>query len=972
MKKLSGSRIANLVVVLAVSIIPLLYSGLLTLAYQNPTNRLGDIKAAVVNEDSAYTATLANGETETFNLGADLTDALTHPDGDENVGFTWEQMDAATAEADMNTQKVRAILYIPADFSQIASRVGSDDPSDAVTQELKLVTDDGINYLAGTMAATVASELSNRLEQQGSERVLSTLLLSVSTIREGLVEASDGATALASGAATLESGTTDAADGADQLADGATTLTVGMSELASGAVTLSDGLTTLATSTSTAASGSQQLADGMARLATGASSAASGASTLASGAGTLADGTSTLASGAATVDSGAGQVAAGASSASSGANTLATGATSLSTGASTLSTGVNTYVDSVDQAYTTLKDQLDPGAQDLASGLNQLSAGVGKSTDSYASGEESQRTLYGAANDLATGAQSAVNGIGSSTDSAAAGQATLYGAVNDYTGGVSTAQAGAGQVATALAGAYQQCVADHGQTDATCQAIAQAAGGLGTTEDTAQSGTVLGGLNTLAASSAGVTGAVGQVATGAEQLSSGATQLQGSVGAVATGAADASSGATALSGGLGSATDVYNPATGEDRSLTGVLAALSSQGPTLTSGATSVSAGASQLATGSSDLSTGLNTLSTGANSLSTGASQLATGANSVNSGAQTLSSGADTLSSGLNTLSSGASTAATSSQTLADGLARLSAGADTAATGADTLSSGLGTAYSGSVTLSDGATTLSDGLDRLQEGSVTLSDGADTLSEGLEDGVDQIPDYTAAQRQTMTDVAADAADVDAVRDNPVANNGAGFTPMFMSLALWVGAIALFLVLPALDKRNHGERWYAAAIRPATTAALLAVVQAVVMMVAVNASGQIHAANLVGLCAMAIAASLTFVAVNQACVATLAFRGRFVSIILLSLQITSMGATFPIETTPRFFQWIHPYLPMSYTQLAFRRLIAGGGVDGIYLKTLAVLAVWALIAWAFILLGARLRRGPKPLPADNALAPTAA
>ena len=44
---------------------------------------------------------------------------------------------------------------------------------------------------------------------------------------------------------------------------------------------------------------------------------------------------------------------------------------------------------------------------------------------------------------------------------------------------------------------------------------------------------------------------------------------------------------------------------------------------------------------------------------------------------------------------------------------------------------------------------------------------------------------------------------------------------------------------------------------------------------------------------MAIATSLCFVAVNQACVAAFAFRGRFLSIVLLSLQITSMGATFP-------------------------------------------------------------------------------
>ncbi|MDU0347629.1 YhgE/Pip domain-containing protein [Actinomyces sp. MRS3W] len=969
MKKLTGSRAANLIVVLAVSIIPLLYAGLLTLAYQNPTNRLGDIKAAIVNEDTAYTATLANGETETFDLGTDLTEALTHPDGSQNVGFTWEQMDASAAQADMQTQKVRAILYIPADFSEIASRVGSDDPSDAVTQELKLVTDDGINYLAGTMAATVASELSNRLEEQGSERVLSTLLLSVSTIREGMVEASDGATALASGAATLESGTTDAADGAERLSDGATTLTVGMSELASGAVTLADGLTTLSSSTSTAASGSQQLADGVARLSGGVTSAADGATTLADGATTLSDGVSTLATGASTVDSGAQSVSTGASSAASGASTLASGASNLSTGAADLSSGLTNYVDAVDQAYSTVTSQIDPGVGKLVTGLSLLSTNVGESTDSYNAG---QQTLYGAANDLVSGAAAAVSGIGSATDSAAGGQQTLYGAVNDYTSGVSTAQAGAGQVSAALSAAYQQCVTDHGETDATCQAIAQAAGGLGSSEDTAQSGTVLGGLNTLAASSANVTGAVGQVASGADQLSGGATKMQSSVGTLADSADQLSTGANALSDGLGSDTDVYNPATGSGRTLTGVLATLSSQGSTLTSGASALDAGASQLATGSSDLSTGLNTLSAGASSLSAGTSQLATGANSVNSGAQRLATGADTLSTGLDTLNSGASTAATSSQTLADGLARLASGAATASTGADTLSTGLGTASTGATTLADGADTLSDGLTRLQSGATTLADGADTLSTGLADGVERIPDYTASQRQTMTDVGADAADVDAVRDNAVANNGAGFTPMFMSLALWVGAIALFLVLPALDKRNHGERWYASAFRPATTAALLAVAQAIIMMVAVNAAGEIHAANLVGLCAMAIAASLTFVAINQACVATLAFRGRFVSIILLSLQITSMGATFPIETTPRFFQWIHPYLPMSYTQLAFRRLIAGGGVDGIYLKTLAVLAVWALIAWAFILLGARLRRGPKPLPEDNALAPTAA
>ena len=347
----------------------------------------------------------------------------------------------------------------------------------------------------------------------------------------------------------------------------------------------------------------------------------------------------------------------------------------------------------------------------------------------------------------------------------------------------------------------------------------------------------------------------------------------------------------------------------------------------------------------------------------------LTSGISQLDNGAASLSDGATSLASGLVTLDQGAGTAASSAQTLADGVARLASGAASAQTGSQTLSSGLATARSGSQTLADGAAQLASGAQDLEDGAGKLNDGATTLADGLGDGVDQIPSYTQDQRETMSSVASDVAGVDTVREHAVANNGAGFTPMFMSLALWVGAIALFLVLPALDKRDHGERWWASAIRPATTALLLAMAQAVIMMVAVNAAGELHAANLLGLALMAIASSVCFMAINQACVASLAFRGRFVSIVLLSLQITSMGATFPIETAPRFFQWIHPFLPMSYTQLSFRRLIAGGGLDGIYLQTLGVLLIWTAIAVCVTLLGARLRRGRTPLPADNALAP---
>ena len=47
--------------------------------------------------------------------------------------------------------------------------------------------------------------------------------------------------------------------------------------------------------------------------------------------------------------------------------------------------------------------------------------------------------------------------------------------------------------------------------------------------------------------------------------------------------------------------------------------------------------------------------------------------------------------------------------------------------------------------------------------------------------------------------------------------------------------------------------------------------------------------------------------------------GKFLSIVLLMLQLTSAAGTFPIETVPRFFQVINPFLPMTYVVVACAR-----------------------------------------------------
>ncbi len=148
MKRRSLPRVAAVVVVLAISMIPLVYAGLLTSAYQNPTTNVGRIHAAVVDEDTATDVTRADGHTERLDLGHQLETSLTRPDG-HDVGFTWAAMDAQDAHTAMEKQQIRAILTIPRGFTAAVTKAATTDVSRAATQTLQLSTDDGINYMSG-------------------------------------------------------------------------------------------------------------------------------------------------------------------------------------------------------------------------------------------------------------------------------------------------------------------------------------------------------------------------------------------------------------------------------------------------------------------------------------------------------------------------------------------------------------------------------------------------------------------------------------------------------------------------------------------------------------------------------------------------------------------------------------------------------------------------------------------------------
>jgi putative membrane protein len=286
-----------------------------------------------------------------------------------------------------------------------------------------------------------------------------------------------------------------------------------------------------------------------------------------------------------------------------------------------------------------------------------------------------------------------------------------------------------------------------------------------------------------------------------------------------------------------------------------------------------------------------------------------------------------------------------------------LNTGATKVAKGAKKLHTGLSTAKTGAGTLDDGVGRARTGAEDLDGGMFKLSDGSGKLADGLHDGAARIPDYDERQRDTRTAVMADPVRLAAQDVHKAANYGTGFAPYFIPLSLWVGAMVAYMLIPPLNRRAlavGAPAWRIAlagwlpvvAVGVLQTTALMAVLHWAIGLEMAHAAGTVGFLFLVTAC---------FAAIVQWLNARFGAAGRILVLALLMLQLTSAGGTYPVQTSPGFFNAVHPWLPMSHVVAALRRLITGGGLAPVW-HACVVLVAFTAGALALTALSARRRQ----------------
>ena len=593
---------------------------------------------------------------------------------------------------------------------------------------------------------------------------------------------------------------------------------------------------------------------------------------------------------------GASQLETGSQTLSSGLSTLSSSGQSLVTGANQLATGVVSYTDGVNQAasgsqtlssglttYTNGVASLASGAEQINANSSQLIAGVGQ----LQSGASQVEQLVTGANQLQAGLEQLASSTSLSAEQSSQIQALLTGlpqlqaAINQLNdrlssiGGVAVNTTTLSSLLTEM-GAQAQGLLTAAQADKTASIAALQATATYQNLTADQQAELVGALqnspSTTVAAAQTILGQLSQLSQALSGLRTQLGQLQSAVGQINTAVNQALPGAT---------TAIENLSSG----LSQVNTALNQQ---VLPGTQALTSGVSQLQT---QLSSGASQLMSGVTAYTAGVAQLAEGGAQLVANNSSIQSGGSQLTSGLATLAANSSQLVSGSGQLASGSQQLIAGADQLASGGQTLTSGISTLLVGSETLTN-----------------SLSSASQQLS------VISVEDKNA--QAVSQPVTLEHSDQDDVK-----TNGVGMAPYMVSVALMVAALSANVIfVKHIDNRSYKNRWDWAKgkllLNGAIASLAALILYGVLLLIGVDPAHPMATLGLI------LLASWTFMALVTALVGWNNRFGSFASLIILLLQLGSSAGTYPIELSPRFFQVIQPYLPMTYSVSGLRQTIS--------------------------------------------------
>ncbi|AJG91934.1 YhgE/Pip domain-containing protein [Bacillus tropicus] len=802
----------------------------------------------------------------------------------DNTSFKWEFVSEKEAKKGMEGRKYYMLVRIPDDFSSNATTLLKDEPKPL---NLEYIPNESLNFLSSQIGGTAIEKIKGEVASTLTKTYAEKMFDSIQDVSKGLADGAEGASKLHDGSNELHDGSSKVTDGLHTLQGKSGEMKDGVQKLADGSNKLQDGSgkVTAGLNTLNSKNGIGKLQDGSGKVTAGLNTLNGKTGEMQTGIGKLVDGSGKVTNGLNTLNSKTGELRDGSEKVTDGLNKLVSKSGELQTGTTDLSNGMGKLAEG--------QSQLEKGSQEIQKGLQELNSNVQKSAGALAEMQSKVPSILNTVNEKIDGAGANVNQLNEFTQSTAGDAKT---AAQD----VANLQKQIESLPKEYQEQLQPFVTSAVKSTATVQ---QKAAG------------VAGGTNKLNEEVKQLKGEISEKTSGMQSkmpnpedvgnLTSGIKKLMNAQNEFV-------SKFQGLGEGLG------NAKVGVDK---------------LKNGSVQLIDGVTQLQSGSGKVTAGLGQLSAGAN-------QLADGSNQVTGGLGTLSVGANQMAGGINQLADGSSQVTGGLGTLSVGVTKLADGSNQVTTGLGNLNGGLNQMSTGSTQLIDGVNKLADGSGKVTDGLVKVNDGSGELAEKLGEGAEKTGEVKGTDK--TYDMFASPVKVKTEKMAEVPNYGTGFTPYFLSLGLFVGALLLSIVYPLRDTVGVPKSGFSWFISKFGVLLSVGVIQAVVADVILLFGLGVEVQSIPYFILFSIVTSLAFIALIQCLVTAFGDAGRFIAIITLIIQLTTSAGTFPLELIPKFLQPFNAWLPMTYSVSGLKAVVSSGDFNFMW-QNIGILMIFIVV-----------------------------
>lgn len=276
----------------------------------------------------------------------------------------------------------------------------------------------------------------------------------------------------------------------------------------------------------------------------------------------------------------------------------------------------------------------------------------------------------------------------------------------------------------------------------------------------------------------------------------------------------------------------------------------------------------------------------------------------------------------------------------LKNGITELQSGTDKIEGGAYSLSKGLDTLNSNSRLIKDSLNKISLGANSAFEGSEKITNGMSTLRTSVEDGKKDA-EKELKKLDGLEEFVEDPVEFKEESFGEVESYGVGFTPLFISIGLWVGALMLYVVLYYDQKHRFGILDHENKNKILQNCIYLGIgaIEGIITGLILKQSLGFNVSSMGTYLFECVLTGMAFLMIIQFLIRNLGDIGKFVALIILVLQLAASGGTFPVETISKGFQAFTNWLPMTYTIKIFKDCLVKTDASLIGKNTLIVLLI---------------------------------